>query len=62
MSQVLKAYYNLLDDCAEYPIWQRKIEEELGQQAAYLAISMDESMRNELVEKSEYFLRFVNIY
>lgn len=32
IDQILTAYYSLIDDCAEHPVWQRKIEEELGMQ------------------------------
>lgn len=57
----MKAYYNLVDDCAEYPEWQRKVEEDIGQNVAMMVIAFDESVRDELVAKSDIFLRFVSI-
>jgi len=30
MEMILRAYYGLIDDCAEVPEWVRKIEEDLG--------------------------------
>ena len=59
MNIVLKAYYDLVDDLSENPEWVRKLEEDLGQQIAFMAIAMDESVRDSLVESSPYFARFV---
>lgn len=30
MNQVLKAYYELLDDLSESDVWVRKLEEDVG--------------------------------
>jgi hypothetical protein len=30
MNVIMKAYYDMLDDCADNEEWVRKIEEELG--------------------------------
>jgi hypothetical protein len=49
----------MIDDCADYPEWQRKIEDEVGSSIHYMVIGFDESVRDELVTKSELFLRFV---
>ena len=40
MEQYMQAYYNLIDDCKEYPIWKRKLQEDLGNSVAYMAIQM----------------------
>lgn len=60
MELALKAYYNLLDDCTEFPEWTRKIEEDIGQNIAFMTIAFDESVRDELVDRSELFKRFVS--
>ena len=59
MEQILKAFYDLSDDLASNPDWQRKLEEDVGQQIAFLAVSLDESSRDLVVENSPYFARFV---
>ena len=61
MNLLLKAYYDLLDDMQGHKEWTNKLEEELGQQIAFLAISIDESVRDDIVANSPYFARFVNI-
>lgn len=43
MEEIMTAYYNLLDDCAEYPLWHRKLQEDLGQSVAFLGIMMEEA-------------------
>lgn len=60
MDIVLKAYYEMLDDCQSNPDWVRKVEEEVGSSIAFLVIAMDESVRDYLVTHSPYFQRFVN--
>lgn len=30
MEQYLKAYYDLIDQCQDYPDWQKKLQKELG--------------------------------
>ena len=62
MEQILKAFYDLYDDLAPNPDWQRKLEEDVGQQIAFLAISIDESSRDLVVENSPYFARFVTLF
>jgi len=52
---LLKAYYTLVDECAHSQAWVRKIEEDVGQNIAYMAISFDESVRDQLVERSALF-------
>lgn len=59
MDLVLKAYYGLIDDCSNSATWVRKIEEDIGQNIAFLTTAFDESVRDELVESSELFHRFV---
>lgn len=58
MERCLDAYYGMIDDCREYPEWARKIEEDVGQNMAFLFLSFDESVRDALVEKSPLFARF----
>jgi O-succinylbenzoate synthase len=60
MNLLLKGYYDMVDDCATNPDWIRKIEEEVGSSLAFMAIAMDESMRDGLVAHSPYFKRFVS--
>jgi hypothetical protein len=59
MEQYVKAYYSIIDSCSEHPQWVRKIEEELGASIAMMFIEFDESVRDEVVEASPYFSRFV---
>lgn len=54
----LDAYYGVIDDCAEFPEWQKKFEEDIGQNLAYTFINFDESVRDLLVNKSQLFNRF----
>lgn len=61
MNNILAAYYAMIDDCKDSPGWVRKIEEDIGQNIAYLAASFDESVRDSLVEKSPLFQRFVRL-
>lgn len=61
MELTLKAYYNLIDDCVEYPEWTRKVEEEIGSNIAFMVTAFDESVRDELVDRSELFKKFVRI-
>jgi len=58
IEKCLEAYYNLLDDCEQYPDWHKKIQKELGGTVSYLALAMDESSRDLAVEISEPFRRF----
>jgi hypothetical protein len=58
IEKVLAAYYSLIDDCADYPEWQKKVELDLGGTVSYLALTLDDTSRESLVESSETFLRF----
>lgn len=58
MEDLMQAYYDLLDDCKDYPLWQRKFQEDLGQSVSFLGIMMEEVMRNENVSRSPIFERF----
>jgi O-succinylbenzoate synthase len=58
MELVLQAYYNLVDGLGDNKEWVRKVEDDLGQSIAYMAIGFDESVRDSLVQKSELFQRF----
>lgn len=62
MELILKAYYGLIEDCQGNPDWIRKIEEDIGQSMSFMAIQFDESVRDDLVAKSEIFRRFVSIF
>ncbi len=42
MDIVLRAYYQMIDDCAGNPDWQVKIEEDVGSKVAYLMTNVDE--------------------
>lgn len=52
------AYYDLLDQCKDFPAWHFKLESEVGNQIAFLATSIDESSRDYCVANSEAFKRF----
>ena len=58
MDAYIQAYYNLIDDCKEFPLWQRKIEEDLGGVVSFLAINVEETMRNKVMEMSPAYARF----
>ena len=58
IEKMLAAYYSLIDDCEGYPDWQKKLEIDLGGTVSYLALTIDESGRDSLVESSEIFMRF----
>ena len=58
MEQYLQAYYDLIDDCKDYPLWQRKIEEDLGSSVSFLGIMMEEALRDKTVGMSKAFERF----
>jgi hypothetical protein len=62
MEVILKAYYQLINDCEDLPEWKRKIEEELGQSVAFLTLAFDESVHDSLVERSELLRRFVSYH
>ena len=54
----LQAYYDLIDDCKEFPIWKRKLEEDLGGVVSFMAIQMEEVANDELNSNSAIFKRF----
>ena len=58
MEALLQAYYNLMDDCKDYPLWERKFQEDLGGSVSFLGIQMEEAIRDQIVEKSPVFARF----
>jgi shikimate kinase len=58
METYLKAYYDLIDQCQEYPDWQKKLRKELGSQISYLAKQVDEDSHAEIVQTSPYYKRF----
>ena len=58
IEKVLAAYYGLIDDCEGYPEWQDKIILDLGGTVSYLALTIDDTSRDALVESSDVFMRF----
>ena len=58
IEKCLAAYYSLIDDCEGYPEWQKKVELDLGGTVSYLALTLDESSREAVVEGSETWARF----
>lgn len=58
IEKCLEAYFSLIDDCAAYPDWQKKIQKELGGTVSYLALCLDEVSRDIAVETSEVYRRF----
>jgi hypothetical protein len=61
MELILQAYYNLLDNASHSKEWVRKIEEDIGHSIAYMAITQDESVRDNLVARSDLYQRFVSL-
>ena len=58
IEKMLEAYYSLIDDCAGYPEWQKKVVLDLGGTVSYLALTLDDTSRDGLVETSPIFKRF----
>ena len=54
----LQAYYDLMDDCQDFPLWKRKLEEDLGGVVSFMAIQMEEAANDELNLASPIFKRF----
>ena len=54
----LQAYQDLMDDCKDFPLWKRKLEEDLGGSVAFLAIQMEEAIRDKYVDASPAYLNF----
>ena len=46
MEAYLQAYYDLMDDCEDFPNWKRKLEEDLGGSVSFLGIMMEEAVRD----------------
>ena len=58
IEQFLQAYYDLMDDCKEFPLWKRKLEEDLGGVVSFMAIQMEEAANDDLNNISPIFKRF----
>ena len=58
IEKALRAYYSLIDDCEGHPEWQKKVEIDLGGTISYLALTIDDTSRDQLVETSDVFMRF----
>ena len=54
----LKAYYDLMDDCKEFPHWERKLQEDLGGVVSFLAVQLEEKGHDDLVGSSDIYARF----
>ena len=54
----MQAYYDLRDDCKDFPLWDRKLQEDLGEKVAFMGIMMEEAIVHDLVEMSPIFKRF----
>ena len=46
LDMYLNAYYVMIDECKEFPDWERKIEEELGGALAMSMQTFDQTVRN----------------
>ena len=55
IEKMLEAYYSLIDDCADYPEWQKKVVLDLGGTVSYLALTLDDTSRDALFEASPIF-------
>jgi hypothetical protein len=58
MEQYMKAYYDLIDQCQDYPDWQKKLQKELGSQISFMAKQVDEDSHAEIVATSPVYKRF----
>lgn len=58
MELYLQAYYDLIDQCAEFPDWQKKLQKELGSQVSFLAKQVDEDIHQEAIETCPMYKRF----
>ena len=56
--EIIEAYYQLMDDCKDYPDWSKKIEIDLGGTVSFLALQLGEESRDYLVDKYPAFARF----
>lgn len=54
----MQAYYDLIDECEEYPEWKKKVTFDLGNTMSFLALVVDESSRDDMVRDSPVYARF----
>lgn len=54
----LQAYYDLIDECKDFPEWQIKVRFDLGGTVSFLALVVDEICRDEMVKESPIYARF----
>ncbi len=47
-----------MDDCKDFPHWQRKLQEDLGGSIAFLGVTMEEAIRDTTIERSTIYERF----
>jgi hypothetical protein len=57
---IVKAYYEIIDDCKGNDGWIRKLEDDLGVQLSHVMGNIEEDHHDELMAASEYFKRFVS--
>lgn len=62
MDVVMRAYYQLIDDCKDHKEWQLKIEEDVGSRIAFLMTNVDESNHDLISSYSPAFARFVSTF
>ena len=43
---IIQAYYDLIDDCKDYPEWKHKVVLDLGGTVSYLYLTIDDSSRD----------------
>ena len=58
MLEVIEAYYQLMDECKDYPDWHKKIEIDLGGTVSFLALQLGEESRDYMVANYPIFARF----
>ena len=58
MEAFLQAYYDLIDDCKGLPLWERKLQEDLGSSVSFLGIMMEEALRDQTIAASPIYQRF----
>lgn len=56
--EILECYYQLMDECKDYPDWAKKIEIDLGGTVSFLALQLGEESRDYLVDKYPTYARF----
>ena len=55
---MLTAYYDLFDQCAEFPDWQRKIRKEMGAVVSFVAKQIEESVHDQAIQNSSAYRRY----